>query len=314
MSTNFSLLILVGLVLGVGLVMVYGAWPRRQAVEFQARIAPQLRSAQLRSSLLEEARDPSNLLQTLSRVFAPWLRRLAPARITAELLDSHTLRQRLMREGDHTDLEQFRLEQLLFTVAGAAAMGLVVILGWFGSLLGAVPGLLLIAVGAVAGFIIRDHLLTRSVALREKQMLAEFPALAELMALSVTAGESAAASLERICRSSTGELNREFSRVLADMRAGKILTESLQEFAQRIRLPSLSRFVDGLTVAMERGTPLADVLRSQAQDVRDEAKRTLMETAGKKEVAMMAPVVFLILPLTVVFAVFPGLSAITIGL
>jgi type II secretion system protein len=53
---------------------------------------------------------------------------------------------------------------------------------------------------------------------------------------------------------------------------------------------------------------LADVLRAQAQDVRDNAKRELLEVAGKKEIAMLAPVVFLILPLTVVFAIFPGLS------
>ena len=61
-------------------------------------------------------------------------------------------------------------------------------------------------------------------------------------------------------------------------------------------------------MAIERGTPLADVLRAQAQDVRDNSKRELMEIAGKKEIAMLAPVVFFILPLTVVFAVFPGLS------
>ena len=61
-------------------------------------------------------------------------------------------------------------------------------------------------------------------------------------------------------------------------------------------------------MAIERGTPLADVLRAQAQDARDNAKRELMETAGKKEIAMLAPVVFFILPLTVVFAIFPGLS------
>jgi type II secretion system protein len=70
----------------------------------------------------------------------------------------------------------------------------------------------------------------------------------------------------------------------------------------------LSRFVEGIAVAIERGTPLADVLRAQAQDVRDNAKRELMETAGKKEIAMLSPVVFFILPLTVIFAVFPGLS------
>ncbi len=73
-------------------------------------------------------------------------------------------------------------------------------------------------------------------------------------------------------------------------------------------MPALNRFVDGVAVAIERGTPLADVLRAQAQDARDNAKRELMETAGKKEIAMLAPVVFFILPLTVVFAIFPGLS------
>jgi tight adherence protein C len=61
-------------------------------------------------------------------------------------------------------------------------------------------------------------------------------------------------------------------------------------------------------VAVERGTPLAEVLRAQAQDVREEGRRRLMEEGGKKEIAMMIPVVFLILPVTVLFALYPGLS------
>lgn len=62
------------------------------------------------------------------------------------------------------------------------------------------------------------------------------------------------------------------------------------------------------------GTPLADVLRAQAQDVRESGRRALMEAGGKKEVAMLVPVVFLILPITVVFAVFPSLATLQIGL
>ena len=60
-------------------------------------------------------------------------------------------------------------------------------------------------------------------------------------------------------------------------------------------------------VAIERGTPLADVLRAQATDVREVGKRALLEASGKKEISMMAPVVFLILPITVLFALYPGL-------
>ena len=67
-------------------------------------------------------------------------------------------------------------------------------------------------------------------------------------------------------------------------------------------------------VAVERGTPLAEVLRAQAQDVREEGRRALMEQGGRKEVLMMVPVVFLILPITVVFAVFPSLVVLRVGL
>ena len=94
------------------------------------------------------------------------------------------------------------------------------------------------------------------------------------------------------------------------VRAGATLAEALAEMADRIRLTAMTRFVDAITVASERGTPIAAVMRAQAQDVRDAAKRELMETAGKKEIGMMVPIVFGVLPLTIVFAVFPGLSLI----
>jgi len=59
-------------------------------------------------------------------------------------------------------------------------------------------------------------------------------------------------------------------------------------------------------VATERGTPLVDVLHAQAADVREAGRRELLETGARKEVLMMVPVVFLVLPVTVVFAFFPG--------
>ncbi|HMM82072.1 MAG TPA: pilus assembly protein, partial [Terrimesophilobacter sp.] len=41
--------------------------------------------------------------------------------------------------------------------------------------------------------------------------------------------------------------------------------------------------------------------------------RELLEVAGKKEVAMMFPLVFLLLPVTILFAVFPGLFVLQLG-
>jgi tight adherence protein C len=173
---------------------------------------------------------------------------------------------------------------------------------------------MLTLIGFALGAILRDSALSHSANRREQRMLAEFPTVAELLALAVSAGEGAIGALERVCRLSDGELADELRRCLADARAGANLPTALQGLADRTGLPSLSRFVDGIVIAVERGTPLADVLRAQAQDVREDGRRILMEQGGKREILMMVPVVFLILPVTVLFAIYPGLSFLRLDL
>jgi tight adherence protein C len=56
---------------------------------------------------------------------------------------------------------------------------------------------------------------------------------------------------------------------------------------------------------------MADLLRAQAVDVRELGKRALLEAGGRKEISMMVPVVFMILPVTVLFALYPGLLTLT---
>ena len=68
----------------------------------------------------------------------------------------------------------------------------------------------------------------------------------------------------------------------------------------------VARFAEGIAVAIERGTPLAGVLHAQAADVREAGRRALIESGARKEILMMVPVVFLVLPVTVVFAFWPG--------
>ena len=64
--------------------------------------------------------------------------------------------------------------------------------------------------------------------------------------------------------------------------------------------------------AVERGTPLADVLHAQAADVREAGRRELIESAARREVLMMVPVVFLVLPVTVLFAFWPGVVGLSL--
>jgi tight adherence protein C len=141
-------------------------------------------------------------------------------------------------------------------------------------------------------------------------MLAEFPVVAELLALAVTAGEGVVAALERVARLCRGELSRELGAALGEARAGIPLAEALGHLRERTTLEPLARFADGIVIALERGTPLSEVLRAQATDVREAGKRALLEAGGRKEIAMMVPVVFLVLPVTVLFALYPGLVSI----
>jgi tight adherence protein C len=64
---------------------------------------------------------------------------------------------------------------------------------------------------------------------------------------------------------------------------------AMERLAVRAPMPPVVRFVDGLVVAVERGTPLGDVLRAQAADVREQHKRDLIEAGGRREVLMLVP-------------------------
>lgn len=312
MNPVIALAALCGMVLGAGLWLVIVRLPVMRSTSLTQRIAPQLRAVDVRSKLLAESPTNVTPFGPLERIIRPlladavsWSHRFNPA--------AATLARRLAQAGRGQTTTDFRAQQLLWAAGGLAGSTVVmVLLAASGS--ANVPLAVVIVLGcAVMGFVGRDYVLSADIRRREARMLAEFPSLAELMALAVSAGESTTGSLERICRTANGELAGEFALVLAATRAGKPLAEALQDLSNRTRLAPLARFVDGITVAVQRGTPLADVLRAQAQDVRDLAKRELMESAGKKEIAMMVPLVFGVLPLTVLFAVYPGIALINLG-
>ncbi len=295
---------LLGLLAVTGIVLVTRRLPVLRRPRLDDRLAPYLRDTPRPSTLLRAERTVTPF-PTLERLAAPFLS--DGARLIERLLGGATsARHRLDRAGGTTTLEDFRAEQVVWGAAGLLG-GLVASLALAArGAVSPVPVLLLCLLSTVAGVLARDHWLTRQVERREQRMMAEFPTVAELLALAVAAGEGPVGALERVTTVSRGELANELGRALADARAGASLVQALHGIGSRTSLPALSRFVDGVAIAVERGTPLADVLRAQAVDVREAGKRALLEAGGRKEIAMMVPVVFLVLPVTVLFALFPG--------
>ncbi|WP_405056319.1 type II secretion system F family protein [Kribbella sp. NBC_01505] len=295
---------LLGALFGTGLIIAVRRMPFLRKPTPDDRIAPYLRDLDGTEVFLGVAVSNSPFSAIL-RLFGPSLRSGA-RRLERILGGASSIRRRLSRAGLERTVEEFRIEQLLWGTAafGAALVGsLVAVALGIGNPLGM---LVFCAVVGVVGVLARDTYLSTQVRNRERRLLAELPTVAELLALSVAAGEGPAAALDRVARSCRGDLADELKQVLAETRAGATLVRALDALADRTGLMALSRFADGLAVAIERGTPLADVLRAQAADIREAGRRELIESGARREVAMMVPVIFLVLPTTIMFAFFPG--------
>ncbi|MDQ1706493.1 MAG: tight adherence protein [Frankiaceae bacterium] len=294
-----------GLLAAGGIVLAISGSPPMRRLRLGDRLAPYLRDAPRASRLLDNARAVTPF-PTVERLLGPLLRDVAGF-VDRAIGGSNSVRRRLDQAGREMTLEQFRVEQVVW---GATGLLLGLLLAVVSALRGSHgrPALFLVLalLLTLSGVLLRDRALSREVARREMRMLAEFPTVAELLALAVAAGEGAVGALERVTRLSGGELSRELGRALADAHAGASLVTALESMAARTSLQPLARFVDGMAIAVERGTPLAEVLRAQAVDVREQRRRSLLEAGGRREIAMLVPVVFFVLPVTVVFALFPG--------
>ncbi|KUM41689.1 type II secretion system F family protein [Arthrobacter sp. EpRS71] len=313
MNTSTAFAVLCGLFLGAGWWLILVRLPFMRGRRFSDRIEPQLKSQNLESRLLRRPTHNLTPFGPLERILRPFIRD-AITSMSRFNVGSTALAKRLARAGSTKSTLDFRAEQLLWAGVAFVLAVLVVAAGATAGRFSPAVSCIAVIGSALGGYLLRDNLLGQTIKRRESRMLSEFPSLAELMALAVAAGESAMGAMDRVSRSSQGELSGEFATILADARSGRPLTEALQAFSARAELPPLVRFIDGLVVAVERGTPLADVLRAQAADVRDAAQRDLMESAGRKEIAMMVPLVFGVLPLTVVFAAFPAIAALEMSL
>ena len=221
-----------GALFSVGVILIVRGVPVNRRPGLDARLAPYLRDTIAPSRLL--ASMPRNQTR-LSTLLAPLMGDLA-RRVDRIMGGSASVRRRLQRAGLPPDVEGFRGEQVVWGALGGAvgsALGLLAILARGASVM---PVVLLVVASVLLGVIGRDQWLSRQARLREQLMLAEFPTVAELLALAVSAGEGATGALDRVCRLSRGELSIELGRCLADARAGANLPTALQGLADRTGL------------------------------------------------------------------------------
>lgn len=281
---------LIGLVIGVAVALIAAAVLAHRPL----RLADRIRAP--RAATTE--RGP---LDALRQILGSPLMRLVSR-------DGADLSTRLRRAGREGNADAYRLERLVWCAVGAGLGAIVGLL--LGLRTGDVSGgaiVALLAVGVVCGWLAHDRALAKATRARATRMSEQLPTVAELVAFAVAAGEGPLAALDRVAATVRGELAAEFGRAVRRVRGGMAFPVALREMSDVVPSLEASRFADGIAVATERGTPMAEVLRAQAADARAGGRRRLLEKAGKKEVLMLIPVVFFILPIVVIIALYPGI-------
>lgn len=202
------------------------------------------------------------------------------------------------------DFERYRTRQLLIS----AAIG-------FGSLLlmfllnhPPVLALLLSIFASSLTFALIDRDLSKKVKQQRLMIDSEFPAVIEMYSLALSAGETPIVAMERIAITAKGSLPKEFLGVVNQVKSGKPFHLALDEMGRGLESLLIRRFIDSLIIATLRGAPLNEVLQRHAKEGREAQRNRVLGAAAKAEISMMIPVVFLILPISILFALWPSLA------
>lgn len=308
--TDLALAVLLGGVAGCGLWCIAAALPSWRAPALVHRVGPYIRDVTdpAGTTLSTAVTDPTAALA--GGMGAVWRR--AQARFARLAGDSASVERRLAQSARGGDVAGFRGQQLAWAVVGAAA-GAIALTVFAAAGRFSPPAVVLPVLGAVAGILARDLVLTSQAKARTARIEEEIPTVLEFLALCLSAGEGVLGSVRRVSTIGSGELTAELRTVTIEVDTGSTLPDALTAMTRRLQVPALTRAIDHTVAAIDRGTPLSQTLQSQASDAREDAKRTLIETAGRKEVLMMIPLVFGLLPLSVLFAIYPGVAMLRLG-
>lgn len=165
----------------------------------------------------------------------------------------------------------------------------------------------LAALGAATGWLGFGMYLSTRRERRARSLRFELPVVADALALHVIAGESITTAIERYVASSRGVAAAELSDAIDHHRAGAGVEESLQRAVRRSADPDAGRLYSMLAHAHGTGGRLADALSELARDYRASLARDLTVEGGKRALATYGPVLGLMVPVTLLFLLYPTL-------
>ncbi|WP_448613310.1 type II secretion system F family protein [Modestobacter sp. URMC 112] len=179
----------------------------------------------------------------------------------------------------------------LVLAAVAGGLGLVVV----SSRPGVLPALFAAVVTGVA-YVVPELLLYSRGQERQQAISLELADTLDQMTIAVEAGLGFESAMARAGKNGSGPLAEELVRTLQDIAVGQPRRDAYLALADRTAVPDLRRFIRAVVQADQYGVSIADVLRTQAQEMRLKRRQRAEEKAMQIPVKVIFPLILCILP------------------
>lgn len=152
--------------------------------------------------------------------------------------------------------------------------------------------------------------LTGNITKRKVKIENGLPDVLDLLSVSVSAGLGFDQALLYVVERCDGPLVDELAITQKEITLGRTRADALKRLAARCDVSPLNIFVSAVIQAETLGIPIANVLSTQADNIRNLHRQKIEERAAKLPVKILIPLVFLVFPNLFVVVLGPAVPGI----
>jgi len=205
------------------------------------------------------------------------------------------IKRRLLKAGLHMGVMEFLAFKVLAILA-IAVLGFIFLGEKFTN---DIIMSLLISVGV--GFLAPELWLNTKIKKRQNNIRRDLPYIIDLLNLCVSGGLDFMLAVNRVVKDlKPCELTQELSELYRETQMGKSRRAALKNLAWRVDMPETHSFVRTLVQADRMGTPMAEALNLQSEEMRMRRFQTGEAMALKAPIKLLFPLFVFILPVVLI--------------
>ena len=153
----------------------------------------------------------------------------------------------------------------------------------------------------ILGFFYPDIWIDGKIASRKEDVLAGFPFIVDMLALSIEAGLDFVAAIAKVVeKAPPGAITEEFEMLLKELRVGAAREESLRSLAWRCDLLPVTSFTAALIAANSVGASVGPILKGQSSELRGRRSTDAEKKGAQAAIKVLFAMLFIFTPAVVI--------------